>query len=65
MTAWLAVLGAALSIAAIAARWWYTSSPARKAAKRREANSDIHNKVATRDVSGLRKLLRRLRSEKD
>ena len=64
MTAWLTVIGAALSIAAIVARWWYTSSPERKRAKRRKQNVEIHNQVATRDVGGLRKLLRRLRAGK-
>ena len=65
MTAWLTIIGAVLSVAAIVLKIWYANSPERKARKRREANIDIHNKVADRDVSGLRKLLRRLRAEKD
>jgi hypothetical protein len=60
----LAVIGAALSIGVIVARWWNATRPERLARKRKEQNVEIHNQVATRDMSALRKLLRRLRAGK-
>ncbi len=64
MTAWLTIIGAVISVAAIGLKVWYANSPERKARKQREANIDVHNKIATRDVGALRKLLQRLRAGK-
>ena len=63
VSTWLAGISAIATVVALILKMWYDNSPKRKAKKRKEANIEIHNKIADRDAGWIKRLLDRMWAE--